>query len=380
HVIAQIVDGGRTYWVDGTIADQGGTLATIETPSDGSALIVRADTTALTKIVTNNKGATHVEQVYTTRNYDEPTRLEVRTTYSGWDADEMRSALASLSIEDFAQERINDLAVDQPKIEAEGTPVIRDDRNANIIVITEKYRIRELWKDGHWTWYPRVLESHLTRPDTMIRRMPLAFAHPLNVQQTVTFHLAEDVNVDKSSSVTETPTFRYEYSVDSNGRAVIVRQSLRARRGEIAAGDVPDHLTKLNAIWSEIGYRLAPEGAQPVPPAARTSQLNWGIGAFAVFTFVTLCWLLATRPRRAATMQVAPRFTFAPGEAPVSAVAIARAEDIDVHLAGIACTCGARTYSGAELQRARYAERELTIVTRQCGSCGREQSVYFTAA
>jgi transglutaminase-like putative cysteine protease len=378
HVIAQVIENGQTYWVDGTISDQGGTLPTIDTPSDGSALVVRAETTALTKIVATSHASVVVEQSYTSRDYAQPTQLEVRTTYTGWNADEMRASLATMSLDDYADERINDLAIDQPRIEADGAPVIRDDRMRNVLVVTERYRIRDLWKDGHWSWYPRVLEQHLTRPDTMIRRMPLAFPHPLNVQQTVTFHLAEDVDVDDFSSVTETPAFRYEYRVDSSGQSVVVRQSLRSRRGDIAAADVPEHLTKLNAIWSEIGYRLSPPGAQPVQRAS-TSGATWGLGIFAVAMFVTMCVLLASRKSPAPVVET-PFVGFAPGEAPVSALAVARPDEIDAHLARRPCACGGTTYVNAEQQRARYAERDLTIVTRSCGTCGREQAVYFTAA
>ena len=64
----------------------------------------------------------------------------------------------------------------------------------------------------------------------------------------------------------------------------------------------------------------------------------------------------------------------------MSALLVSRAEDIDEHLAEFACGCGAMQYSSPEYQRARYAERDLTIVIRQCGGCGKEQSLYFTAA
>ncbi len=380
HVITQVIDHGKTYWVDGTISDQGGTLATIETPSDGSALVVRADTHALTPIVTNTGGATVVEQIYTTLDYAKPVDLLVRTTFTGGDADSMRTDLASESIEDFARERINELAADQPKIEAQGLPRIDDDRAGNRIVITEKYRVRELWRDGHWTWYPRVLDSHLNRPETMIRTMPLAFDYPLDVRQTVTFNLPEAVDVEKSTSVTESPTFRYAYNVDRNGTTVTIRQSLHARRDFVAAKDVSDHLTKLNAIWSEISYRISPDGAEPKPveQPASSSGLTWGLGAFIAGAFIITCWLLAMR--RSAPMLIPTPAMFRPGEAPASAVAIGGSHEIDAHLANLACTCGAAAYSPADIQRARYAEREMTIVTRHCGSCGREQSVYFTAA
>jgi hypothetical protein len=75
---------------------------------------------------------------------------------------------------------------------------------------------------------------------------------------------------------------------------------------------------------------------------------------------------------------VAPRFAFAPGEAPASALAVHDSHDIDAHLASRHCACGARAYSLPDLQHARYAERDLTIVTRQCAACGREQSLYFS--
>jgi hypothetical protein len=376
HVIAQVVDRGRTYWVDGTISDQGGTLSTIETPSDGMALIVAPHTNALTKIVPNAKGGTLVEQTYTTTDYAKPTLLTVKTTFTGAEADAARSQLATLSLEDYAQERINALAFDQAKIEADGLPAVADDRLKNVIVVTEQYRVPELWSDGDWSWYPRVIGAHLTRPETMIRSMPLAFSHPLNVRQVVTFNFPEKLDLRKLKSVTETPAFRYEYSVDSNGRTVTIRQSLQSLADAVAAKDVPEHLTKLSAIWSEMGLRLAPPGAVAVEEEPESNVSNWVVGAILVVCFVGICWMLATRRRQ----PVMVLRSFGPGEAPASALAVARAEEIDTRLAELTCSCGGRRYSSPEFQRARYAERDLTIVTRNCGACGREQSIYFTAA
>jgi len=387
HVITQVVDGGRTWWIDGTIADQGGTLATIETPGDSRALVVRPETKALAPVVTNTSGATVIEQTYTTTSFDAPTALTVRSTYTGGDADAMRSMLATFSVEDFAHRRINRLASDQPKIVADGTPVIHDDRDGNVIVVTERYRVPELWSDGHWTWYPRTLESHLDRPDTMIRSMPLAFDFPLDVRQTVTFNLPEAIEVEKSSSVTETPAFRYEYVVDSNGKAVTIRQSLHALRDAVDAKDVAEHLTKVNGIWDRIGYTLAPDGAAQhaahgsASAAMIAPETRWGLGLFIALMFVGLT-LIVSRNRRtpepvAAT--VVNRPAFGPGEAPMSAVAVQGTDEMEEHLAGRRCPCGAKAYSTPELQRARYGEGEMTIVTRHCASCGREQSLYFTA-
>jgi hypothetical protein len=184
------------------------------------------------------------------------------------------------------------------------------------------------------------------------------------------------LDVEKTTSVTETPALRYEYVVDSNGGSVWIRQTLRARRDHVEVKDVPEHLTKINAIWSEIGYRLAPDGARPAPVAAASASplYRWAGGLVLVALFVGVCVLVATRRRRVPVELLA---AFRPGEAPASALPI---REIDHHLSRIACLCGGTVLSSPEFQSARYAEREMTIVTRQCGSCGREQNVYFTAA
>jgi transglutaminase-like putative cysteine protease len=376
HVIAQVVDRGRVYWVDGTIAEQGGGLANLETPNDRVTLIVRDTTTRLTPVETNASGATLVEQRYTTTDYAKPTLLAISSTYSGANADALRSQLSSVSIEDFANERINDLAIDQPRIEADGAPVISDDRLRNVIVVKERYRIPGLWDDAGWNWYPRLLGSHLTRPDTMIRSMPLAFTHPLDVRQVAIFEMPETLDVRESTSVTESAAFRYESGVARNGKTITIRHSLRSRADSVAAADVPEHLTRLSSIWSELGYRLTPQkdrGAQENSDAA-----NWIVGVILLLSFVGSAWMLATRKRAPAPEPRA--LPFQPGEAPSSALLVVRADDIDAHLSEVPCSCGRSHYSAPEFQRARYAERDLTIVTRRCGSCGREQSLYFTAA
>jgi len=389
HVITEVVDGGHTWWIDGTIADQGGTLATIETPSDSRALVVRAETTALTPVITNTRGATVIDQTYTTTAFDKPTALTVRSTYTGGDADDMRSTLATLSVEDLAHKRINRLASDQPKIKPNGVPVIHDDRLRNVIVITESYQVPDLWSDGHWTWYPRVLESHLDRPSTMIRSMPLAFDYPLDIRQNVTFNFPEEIQVEKSSTVTETPALRYEYVVDSNGKTVTIRQSLRAVRDAVPVKDVAEHLTKINEIWDNIGYRLAPDGARSLAGAnVATSSASviapgtkWGLGLFIAAMFIGLALIVPRSRRQAAEQAVVAmsRPTFGPGDAPASAVTVAGTHEMEAHLAGRRCACGSNAYSTPDLQHARYGEGQMTIVTRHCGACGREQSLYFTA-
>jgi len=387
HVIAQVVSGGKTYWIDGTIADQGGTLESIDTPNYERALVVRPESRGLAKIVTMPTGSTLVEQTYTSHDYAQPTALEVRTTYSGEDADTMRAWVASRSVADVAKEHINRYAIDQPKIVAAGTPVIHDDRTKNVIVLTERYTIRDLWSHGTWSYYPRTIEHHLHRPDTMIRTMPLAFDYPLNVTQKMTFILPEHLGIETGTRVIEDGTFRYESNVDTSGKTVTMVHSLRALKDSVPVSEVPDHLTKLNDIWDDVGYAIGPGRDESAAADVRRTfgkMPGWGWGAMGVALLVAFCVFLAV-PRRRAAIRVATvrnlrTSPFGPGEAPASALPVRDSDELHARLASIACACGASLATPADLQSARYDEREMTIASRRCASCGREQSVYFSPA
>jgi transglutaminase-like putative cysteine protease len=256
HVITEVRRGGATYWIDPTLADQGGSLETIETPNDERALIVRKETDGLTTIVTNQKGSTLVAMTYTSHTWEGPSSLVVQTTYSGADADVVRADLASMTTADLAKQRINKFAADQPKIASAGPLQVRDDRGRNVISLTEHYTIRGLWSDGSFVFNPHAIEDHLKRPDTIIREMPLALDYPLALHEHVVFHLPEAMTIDGSGDRLETRALRYVSTVEESGNTVTIDYNLHALADGIAAKDVPDHLSDVNSLLDGTGVTL----------------------------------------------------------------------------------------------------------------------------
>ena len=248
HVITQVRSGSHTYWIDPTLTGQGGSLETIETPNDERALVVSKETNGLATIVTKQKGSTVVAMTYTTRSWDGPTELVVKTTYSGGDADQVRDDLASMTVADLAKQRINKRAADQPKIAAAGPLKIDDDRDRNVIVLTERYTIRDFWRNGSFAFNPHAIEDRLKAPDTVIREMPLAIDFPLAIHEQVVFHLPSAVKIEGAGDSVETPALRYRSSVDDAGQTVTIDYDLRTLKDGIAAKDVPDHLGKVNSL------------------------------------------------------------------------------------------------------------------------------------
>ena len=271
HVITQVLDGGKTYWIDGTLADQGGTLATIDTPSDERALIVRPQTTALTQIRVQSHGTINVEEVISSDK--QRMTLDVTSTYSGRDADDMRAELSGQSLADVAKTHLNRYAADHPRIEALSAPSITDDRLSNVIVLRERYAIRDLWTNGSWTYYPRAIEQHLTRPDTLVRSMPLAVDYPRNVTERLIVRGGAHAQVEDDDSVVDSPALHYEQHV-ARGSDLVVTTTLHAVKDAVSVAEVPDHLAALNEMHDALAVTLEPAKKSTVSHAA---ELGGGI-------------------------------------------------------------------------------------------------------
>jgi hypothetical protein len=271
HVITEVIDGGKTYWIDGTLSDQGGTLATLDTPSDERALLIRAETKGLTPIVIHSHGSIAVEEVISSEN--QRMVLAVTSTYSGRDADTMRAELSSESLADVAKNHINRYAADHPRIEALGQPSISDDRLKNVIVLRERYTIHDLWKNGSWTYYPRAIEQHLTRPETLVRSMPLSIDYPRDVTERLIIRGGAQAQAEDDDVVLDTSALHFEQHL-GRGRDLVITTALRATRDAVPVTEVADHLAGLNEMNDSLGVTLEPAKASVAPRAA---ELGGGI-------------------------------------------------------------------------------------------------------
>ena len=291
HVITMVIDRGKTYWIDATISDQGGTLATIETPNDERALVVRADTTSLAKIDTRGGGTVRIARSYTARDFTSPVVLDVVARYSGRSADDMRAKLSSKSASELAKEEINRYAADAPNIAASGAPRIDDDRLHNVVTIRERYAIRGLWHDGAWTYVPREIEKHLQRPETIVRTMPLSVDYPLDVEETMAIHLPARLRVEAQDAVVTTPALRYERRVEVDGKTIVVRDALRATSDSVPVARVAEHVAMLNDTARSLGVTIS---------SRRGAVGGWEWGTAGLLAFVGGCTSLAVRRRKRA--------------------------------------------------------------------------------
>ena len=303
HVITQVIANGKTYWVDGTLSDQGGTLETIDTPNDERALVVRLGTKELTTIDVGDHASTLIDQAYTVSDYASPVTLDIVTTYRGGDADLFRASLVSDSLTDIARDRLNRYAADHPKIEALGMPKIADDRDRNVITVQERYRIRELWKSGEWSFTPHAIENHLQLPDRRIRTMPLAFDFPLDITQRIVVKLPDRLDVEGRRETVETSAFRFDSELKNGGNTIAAVYHLHALRDGVPAVAVADHLIKINDVRDALGVSIDPQRDAPLLTKARRTILRHipAVVSIALLASLIFVWI---RRRRASPATV----------------------------------------------------------------------------
>jgi len=293
HVVTEVVDGGKTYWIDGTLSDQGGTLVTIDTPNDERALVIRRDTQSLATIGIRPHGKIRIEQTYTATDFASPVVLDVVTRYEGRSADDMRAKLATMSPADLAKEQINLYAQDAPKIAAASATRVEDDRLHDTIILRERYSVRDLWHDGEWTYSPRVLEKHLNRPDTMVRTMPLSIDFPLDLTVVARIVTPLPLHVVAGTTNFSTPALRYRRDVSVDGKTITVVDALGTTSDFVATEKVADHFATLNEITRTIGLTISRRDAAVLAGSA----WGWPAGGF-LFFIVAMTLSLAFGRRR----------------------------------------------------------------------------------
>ena len=440
HVIVEFRAQNHDYWVDATHSLQRGTLATWQNPSFGRALVVRDGTTELTEVPLEKPGGADaepgisVEEHYRIEDYRSPVHLEVVTRYRGAEADEMRENLGATPVADLGKEYLNFYAQDDPRIEAEGPPVLADDPVANTITTTERYLVPDFWKGRRRELRAWAVGKYLGKPRVTRRTMPLALPYPLSVRQITRVDLPERWRITDESQAVEDEAVRYRYAVRlEGGRALTLDRRLETLGDHVEVAHLGKYLAALEEIDKSIGFSLeraepavegsgADAGAAPAPPrsaaASRGSpdegpvSLPTGVALGAGSLFV-IVGLLTRRRRRAPPRSSADSGLGVglgagvglgvgaglggdvDGGVGVGVDGAAR-EAMEQEILGARCGCGgtlvaevplsrsaggsaplAGHRAGPDNERVSLGERRFVLVRRECATCGRRYRTYF---
>lgn len=209
HAIVAIRHGDQMVWVDATVSDTGGSLATMAPPALDQALLVDGSTQGLTGIDVRPEGSVRIAERWNLSG--ERALFAVESLYTGAEADEIRSMLSATSLADLARRYREYYAQADPDIEADGPPVIEDSRDENVIVVRENYRLSRFWTEAR----ERELWAHgiapaIVVPSSTRRTHPLALTGRSRLEHEIEIVGGRNISFPPRQMTIENAAFRLQ--------------------------------------------------------------------------------------------------------------------------------------------------------------------------
>ncbi|MFN3546184.1 MAG: DUF3857 domain-containing transglutaminase family protein [Mesorhizobium sp.] len=181
HAIVRATIGDAVFWIDATEYLKGGRAETFLQPNLGYALPLVAagsDLEELPRPDTSSPSATVIEEIAMPTSKGDEMRLRVTSTYERSSADAMRTKVSKVGIASLGDDYLRYYRGLYPGLERKAPLAVRDDRDANIVVVQEDYSLEEalLRADGLIEDFPLRADigPNLPKPAAGVRNLPVA--------------------------------------------------------------------------------------------------------------------------------------------------------------------------------------------------------------
>lgn len=265
HCVTQLRLDGHVYWLDPTRAHQGGTLDDIFFPDYGEALVVKEDTTSLTKIAPQGFDLmkTEVTEFYEFPDFKGNATLKVHTIVHGRDAEGTRAWLSDTSMDEMKKEYLNFYAKQFPHIETAADPVSHDDLEKNEIIVDESYKISQFWQPHadkkerlYGEFYPQIFRDRIHKPGTTVRTMPFAISFPSRLVHTIRATFPKDIKFKPEKLAVNDDAFKFSCDRSVKPNQVTLRYSWETQKDRVEAGRIADYLKNVNQVLDNLDYEI----------------------------------------------------------------------------------------------------------------------------
>jgi transglutaminase-like putative cysteine protease len=381
HVITVVNFNGQTYWFDPTVSLQRGALAQHSNPEFGRALLVRADTQALTEIPLTPP--THplktVKEVYTVNSDNQSATLEVVSVYRGVEADTLRDYLANNSLKDLVMERLQHWHERDRGISTDALPQVKDDPVGNTILLTERYQVARFWREGARDFEANRITQELPffNPETP---KPIRLTFPLDIEHQIEIRTPVRLTATELNESVLNDALQFDMRRTREGRMIKFSSRLRTLRAHIEATGANQLAQAIERIEDLSRFRLSNQ------IHARDIIDGRLVFAGALLLSLPLLAFVAYKVRQAqrqAKLRAEPEIQLSlplPGSAPSYPLRVADEAVLAERLVALRCECGGGYRlppQAAARESVIYDGKRLTLVPLHCAVCEQPRDVYF---
>ena len=264
HCVVQIKLDNSVYYIDPTINNQGGTLGNIAFPPYGKGLIIKEGTTALQQLFSHGTSDVTETQTIAIPNFEGEAYLQVRTTYTGSNADYMRGEFLNTNAESLQKSYLTFYGNLFPDIEVLSPITHHDKRRENIFTLEENYRIPAFWQtletDPDLLYsevYPQSLQNYFDITKSSQRTTPYRLQHPLSYHHSFNIKLPEDWNVQLDERYIDNDFYHYEYYVRQAGNDITVETHYSTKQDHVPLDAFPKFVSDHEEMFSNLSFQLS---------------------------------------------------------------------------------------------------------------------------
>ena len=213
---------GKQVWVDATISYQGGTGTNIYYPNYGKGLILAQETVDLATIAPAKAGSTNCTEFYVVPKDKGDVSLDVTTTYTLNEADDIRGRLASSGMSETERNYLNYYRKIYPKITQRDSITVKDNEQKNEITTVEHYMVPAFFKTDsasgrlQGSFYANFISERLIDIDNRMA-YPRQLAFPFSMNYTISVVLPVGWNIDDDQNTIKRDEFNFVSNTSAKG-------------------------------------------------------------------------------------------------------------------------------------------------------------------
>lgn len=259
HAIVRVQIGERAYFLDPTLRGQGGRLDRMSQAHEGAlVLVAQPGSNALTTITSPNQAEITRDELRETiklPKFGGEGTLEARVTWTGLNAEYMRTAIAQIPRDQLERALIEPYENRYPGINRAEDSVIKDDTENNVLVATSKFRIPNLAISSGGDWGIRFGASNmrgaLRTPPSATRTQPMALPSlPRTMLYDLELEFPPEVSVitDPTTSKVSDPAFDFTVSYTFRGNRATTSETMRILKEQVEARDTVSFMAAVRRL------------------------------------------------------------------------------------------------------------------------------------
>ncbi len=246
HAIVCVHLVGRNIWIDPTIAYQGGNGLDCYCPDYGKALVLTPGCDSLSFVPDMQGGEVTCDETYDITDLQKEVSLTVRTVYTGYTADNIRSNFATQSKKGMEKSFLDYYAKTYPHIKSTDTLTVEDDKDGNKITVTERYAITNFAEyDSTYHNYPVNFYASMIKNELPAvehsRVHPIATNYPYGIHYTIHVNGPLNFTIKPDHDLVQRKAYSFSYAVSSSTNSLELDYRLTFLEDHIAPEDIDQY-------------------------------------------------------------------------------------------------------------------------------------------